>query len=166
MRLFIAIRLSEKMKETLMEAMRQLKRRGVQGHYTPVSNLHITICFIGETDELSLIKDAMNRTDFHPFSMSLSEPGNFGNLLWAGVQGERKLTDLSHELKKHLDEARISYDKKEFRPHITLIRKMQGNIEGFELQQTEMTVEGISLMKSERKKGQMVYTEIYRIEKN
>ena len=48
-----------------------------------------------------------------------------------------------------------------FRPHITLIRKAKGNWSEQSAPKGEMQVFRISLMKSERIDGKMVYTEIY-----
>ena len=60
------------------------------------------------------------------------------------------------------------FDRKKFRPHITLIRKVSYKTDQrlpLELLQHErMVVNRISLMKSERGKNGMVYTEIGYIE--
>lgn len=43
MRLFVAIPLSEEMKNALVGVMHDLKKQGVEGNYVPAQNLHITL---------------------------------------------------------------------------------------------------------------------------
>ena len=87
--------------------------------------------------------------------------GSFGDLLWLGADGGRALESVALQVRKNLAQEGISYDRKKFRPHITLIRKAKGNWRGQSAPKGEMQVFRISLMKSERIAGKMVYTEIY-----
>ena len=48
MRLFIAINLSDAMKDSLISTQNALYDRGVRGNYTPEENQHLTLAFIGE----------------------------------------------------------------------------------------------------------------------
>lgn len=91
MRLFIAIQLTDEMKKALTACMHDLKRQGVEGNYVPVQNLHLTVAFIGEYDNPDLVKKVLEQVPPPQFRLSLSEKGNFGNLLWAGVKGNQKL---------------------------------------------------------------------------
>jgi 2'-5' RNA ligase len=59
-----------------------------------------------------------------------------------------------------LADAHIPYDKKRFFPHITLIRKAVGPMQWIQIQKASMTVDSISLMRSDRGKNGMIYTEI------
>lgn len=164
MRLFIAITLSEPMQKALTEMMHELRCQGVQGRYTPVKNLHMTLCFIGESRELPRIVEAMDKVVFGDFPLHLSELGSFGDLLWVGLRGDEKLHALVRALRKELDEAGISYDRKKFKPHITLIRKARGDTEKISVPPAGMRVTRVSLMRSERKNDAIVYTEIHSIE--
>ena len=68
---------------------------------------------------------------------------------------------LARDVGSALSAAGIEYDKKEFKPHITLVRKAQGVLpKGFAPAKAEMLVRRVSLMKSEVKGGKTVYTEI------
>ena len=110
------------------------------------------------------IKEVMKAVKFSPFKLTLAETGMFGDLLWLGVKGNQGLKGAVRELRAGLDAAGIPYDRKEFRPHITLIRKMTGSLpKGFSASRTDMMVKKISLMRSENKNGKMVYTEIFSI---
>ncbi len=163
MRLFIAIQLSEEMKSSIISIMHELKKAGVKGRYVPVRNLHLTLAFLGETDAVGCaqVQEAMKTVSFKSFRLSLSEAGNFGDLLWIGLKGNQGLAGLVRDLRTALDAAGISYDRKKFQPHITIIRKAVGNWRNLKVNPEGMMVKKISLMKSEMKDGQRVYTELF-----
>ena len=94
MRLFIAIRLSDEMKKALVTCMHDLKKQGVEGNYVPAQNLHMTLAFLGEYDDPAKVKDVIRKVPLPEFRLSLSEKGNFGNILWAGVEREPETENL------------------------------------------------------------------------
>jgi len=160
MRLFIAVQLSDELKNILTGTLHELKKAGVKGNYVPSQNLHLTLVFIGETKDVEKIKEAMKTVAFQPFRLSLSEMGHFDDLLWAGMKGGQKLSFLVKGLREALDQAGIDYGKQEFMPHITIIRRFSGNWKNVPAPKGDMMVKKISLMKSEQKDGKRVYTEI------
>ena len=160
MRLFIAIELSDELKKSLIGLMHDLKKTGIKGQYAPADNLHMTLAFIGETDQLAKIREAVQSIQFKPFKLSLSDLGNFGELIWLGVKGNQGLSELVKEVRSTLDEAGISYDKKGFLPHITLIRRAIGNYKQVPAPKGMMMVKRISVMKSEVKDGRHIYTAV------
>lgn len=164
MRLFIAVQLSDEMKKTITGTLHNYKKMGIKGNYVPMQNLHMTLAFIGEVTSAEGIKEAMKTVRYSPFRLSLTETGTFGDLLWIGAKGNQGMKSAVRDLRSALDAAGISYDKKEFQPHITLIRKVSGNVKkNLPFEKSEMMVKKISLMKSTSKDGKMVYTEIFSI---
>lgn len=160
MRLFVAIELSNEMKSSITQTMHALKKAGVKGSYVPSQNLHLTLAFIGEVKGSAAVKEALQTVKIKPFRLSLSEMGTFGDLLWVGLKGNQGLSGVVRDVREALDAAGISYDKKKFVPHITIIRKMNGSWKSVPAPKGEMMVKKISLMKSEVKDGKRVYTEI------
>ena len=161
MRLFIAIQLSDPMKKALVNMMHELKKQGVEGNYVPAQNLHMTLAFIGEYDDPARIKEVISRVPVPEFRMSLSDMGNFGNILWAGVTGNQKLKAYVKDLRSALDAEGIPYDRDKFVPHITLIRKYTAKRSyKVSMPKAEMMVKRASLMKSEQKNGKPVYKEL------
>ena len=77
------------------------------------------------------------------------------------MKGNQKLKTYVKDLRVALKEAQIPFDDDKFVPHITLIRKTVAK-KPYEVHLTkaEMTVEKVSLMKSEMKNGKVVYREI------
>ena len=166
MRLFIAIRLSEIMKDALTEVQDKMRRTGVHGNYTARENLHLTLAFIGEYSDAEEVLDIIDAIEFDPFRIRLNGIGSFGRLWWAGLEGGGELETLCKRLRRALSEAGIPYDRKKFSPHITLVRKPvsqtgaipPGALES--LRRAGMTVDHISLMRSDRGKHGMIYTEL------
>lgn len=99
---------------------------------------------------------------FSPFPISLSTLGHFGSLWWVGLDDYDELDSYVKRLRKALSEAGIPFDKKKFSPHITLIRKAIGTLPAVSVPKTVMSVDHISLMRSERGPKGMIYTEIGR----
>ena len=163
MRLFIAIRLSGDLKKEITGTMHELKKLGVKGSYVPTDNLHLTLAFIGETSESEKVKNALSTVEWKSFRLSLSEIGNFGDILWIGAKGNQGLSGAARNVREALDHAGIEYDRKKFLPHITLIRKVSGSWQHVKAPKKEMMVKSISLMKSEVKDGKRIYTEIFTI---
>ena len=161
MRLFIAICLSDEMKKALISCMHDLKKQGVEGNYVPAQNLHMTLAFIGEYDDPGKVKRVISRVPMPEFRLSLSEKGNFGNILWAGVKGNQKLKTYVRDLRAALKNAGIPFEDDRFTPHITLIRKVSArNPYQIHLPKAEMEVKRASLMKSETKNGKVTYREV------
>ena len=147
MRLFIAIRLSDEMKKALVTCMHDLKKQGVEGNYVPAQNLHMTLAFLGEYDDPAKVKEVIRKVPLPEFRLALSEKGNFGNILWAGVKGNQKLKTYVKDLRAALAAEGIPFDKEKFVPHITLIRKVSAKKPyQVHLPKADMTVRKASLM--------------------
>ena len=140
--------------------MHELKKAGVRGSYSASNNLHLTLAFIGEVDNVPEIKTALQTISYRPFKLSLSDFGNFGDILWVGVKGNQGLSQAAKSVREALDRAEISYDRQKFMPHITLVRKATGSWKAVKAPKGEMMVKRISLMKSSVKDGKTVYTRV------
>ena len=160
MRLFVAVQLSEELKKNITGTLHDLKQKGVKGNYVPAKNLHLTLAFIGETDDPDQVKEALKGISYKPFKLALSEMGNFGNLLWVGMKGNQGLSAAAKSVRDALDAAGIPYDRKAFTPHITIIRKSSGNWKQVPPPRGQMMVKSISLMKTTFKDGKPVYSEV------
>ena len=160
MRLFVAVQLSEELKKSITGTLHDLKQKGVKGNYVPVKNLHLTLAFIGETDDPNRVKDALKEISYKPFKLSLSEMGTFGDLLWVGMKGNQGLSAAAKSVRDALDVAGIPYDRKAFTPHITIIRKSSGSWKQVPPPKGQMMVKSISLMKTTFKDGKPVYSEV------
>ena len=164
MRLFIAIKLSDAMKDSLIRLENTLYDRGVRGNYTSEENLHLTLAFIGEYPDCEPVLDALSSVVFSPFELRLEGMGRFGDLWWAGMRDSAPLTAIVRRIRRALAENDIPFDRKRFSPHITLIRKAAGEMPGTSPETVSMQVDTISLMRSERGRNGMIYTELGTLE--
>lgn len=170
MRLFIAIQFEEHIIDALMDFQDGLRAQGVTGNYTRRENLHLTLAFIGDYGDPVEVLDAMEQVDFQSFEISLDGVGSFGDLFWVGIEENSELTGYVKRLRRELSAYDIPYDKKKFSPHITLIRiafyRHGKQIPVSEPPKGTMTVTRVSLMRSDRGKHGMIYTEIGAVEKS
>ena len=149
-----------------MDIQDTMRTYGVRGRETAGDNMHLTLAFIGDYDDPDLVKDVINGIDIRPFQISLSGVGAFRDLWWVGIENSVPLQAVSRRLRRALAEAGVPFDRKKFSPHITIIRKADGTLT--DVQEDElashfgvcMTVDHISLMRSDRGKYGMVYTEL------
>ena len=164
MRLFIAITFTEDMLDALSEIQDDLRRSDVRGSYTPRENLHMTLAFIGEYDDPEQIVEVMRKVPLRSFSIKLSGYQPFKDMIFANFEENENLRDYVKRLKKALLDEEIPFDRKKFLPHVTLIRRaecVKGKALLPEFGDSEsMRVNGISVMKSERGRHGMIYTEV------
>ena len=171
MRLFVAITLSEEVRDGLLKAIEDLKEASVRGNFTQQQNLHLTLVFIGETDKA---KDAMRALDSvcaPPVELAFRGLGSFrrpgGSLFWIGAGSNPALAELYRRCYAEISKAGFTPENRAFKPHLTLGREVvikdgfDPNKVSADIPTMRMTAEKISLMKSERLGGRLVYTEIY-----
>ncbi|MBR3294490.1 MAG: RNA 2',3'-cyclic phosphodiesterase [Oscillospiraceae bacterium] len=164
MRLFLAIPLSGEIKDALLDAQDALYARGVRGNYTSEENMHLTLAFIGEYPSAQPVLDALAGLSFAPFPLTLEGMGCFGELWWSGIKDSAPLVSLARRIRRALAERQIPFDNKRFSPHITLIRRASGRPPCLAIRPESMRVDRVSLMRSERGKNGMIYTELGAIE--
>lgn len=159
-RTFISIRIPDtsSMKGTLGElsSMENVKP-------SPVSQMHITLKFIGDVDERKIPKvvESVRAAcrGHHQFEVTLSGTGCFPNpkrpsVVWIGASPERELGSLSEDIASRLSAAGIGYDDKPFKGHITIGRcKGPVNLDGFlasnrDTMYTRFTCSEVLVMKS------------------
>lgn len=165
MRLFVAVNFDEPFKNAVLEYQSKLKK-AASGNFSRPENLHITLAFIGEVSNASSALKAVKSVSFEPFELALSKAGNFGSLYWLGVNGGKSahgsgIYALAEKVRASLKLCGVSFDPKPFKPHITLAREVEFHAP-FDavVPQASMRVERISLMKSERINGRLVYSEL------
>lgn len=163
MRLFVAIELSEEIREALFSLITSLKQQGVDANFTRRDNMHLTLAFIGETPRLAEAKACVDAVDASPFKLELSGSGCFGDLMWVGTRRQPALDMLSQKVRRSLLSSGFAIDEKPFRSHITVARRLicEAKPSVF-VPSAAMTVSEIVLMRSDRVNGRIVYTPVHR----
>ena len=164
MRLFIAIQLNEALRQLATGVQDTFRQFGVRGNFTPTENLHLTLAFIGEYGDPDEVLDAMESISFAPFAITMDKVGSFDELWWTGFEESEKLEQLVRKVRRALADAGIPFDKKRFKPHVTILRKPDYSrgrkISHMSIEPAGMVVDRISLMQSTRGKNGMIYTEL------
>ncbi len=173
MRLFIAINFDDKIKDELCLLTDELKNYSVSGNFTRRENLHLTLVFIGETpsNKITSIKSAIDNIQQQPFDIKFANIGKFkrtgGDIFWIGIDKMPALSSIYTQLYNNLTACGFNIESREYKPHLTLSRQMvlnlpldYDNLNDY-IPKQNITINKISLMKSERINGKLIYTEIY-----
>lgn len=170
MRLFIAIELDDAGKEFVTHLQRDLARVSSSANLTARQNLHVTLAFLGETDEARLpqVCASMDRVHASAFCLSIARVGCFSrqgaDLWWVGVDGGSALHAIRTNLAHELQESGLWFDPKPFTPHLTIAREVrlkeerQRSVLMSMTQHREMEVTSLSLMLSSHIAGKHTYT--------
>jgi len=170
MRLFIAIPLPPDITRALSSARVGLETYGAVGRFVPRENYHITLHFLGDTDALKDITDAMREAvrDIRPFVLRLKEYGSFktdgSHTGFVNITCDsEELNRLYESLESALWERGFSKNRGRLTPHVTLGRKIEGD-DGFALppQKVAFTANAVVLYESSSVKGQMQYAVLHR----
>ncbi len=175
MRLFVGIKLKDNIKEKIYSYAKIIPKCY---RLTKPQNLHITLLFLGEVEEIFLpeiinkIKFAIR--DIHIIKASLDSMGQFPEkgkariIYISGKQGEEELKKLAFLIKDNLWDFKENKEKiEEFKFHITLARlnERERFISYNLIKEIEekifFTIEEVTLFKSELHKNGPIYTEIW-----
>jgi 2'-5' RNA ligase len=168
MRLFIAVKPHSLFLKALETISGELKRLLPKVSFVPIQNMHLTLCFIGETDKIELLKTVINGIPFNSFNMEMGRLGTFGRgdstLIWVGLNSCQALETISAAIRVKLLENGINFDSKPFRPHITVARRALLPA-GFSIASVSTPKEiikcnKIELLKSEKYEGKPFYTPV------
>ena len=104
--------------------------------WTPLNNLHITLRFLGNTDDIQqhAINTALQHTvsGHQPFHLTVSELDCFPNrrsprVFWLSIQGALdRLTALQAETERVAVQAAFEAERRAFSPHLTIGRTKRG----------------------------------------
>lgn len=170
MRLFIAIGFPGEIQDGLFGCVRRLREASARGSFTRRENLHLTLVFIGEMADDTPVRRAMEAVKAPPFELELGGFGRFrrpgGDIYWLGVVPSPALAAVQSSLCASLRARGFASEDRPFTPHLTLGRQVILR-PGFDRAAFEaavppmrMTVEKLSLMRSDRPGGVLTYTEI------
>ena len=168
MRLFIAVTFCENIKKIPCPNSRRIYTAFGVGATLPRSRIFISqMAFIGEYSDPDAVLDAMEASRPESAVLALEGVGSFGKLWWIGLKKDESLFANSRRLRRALSDAGIPFDRKRFSPHITLVRKPvcrdESVLASITVPSAQMKVDYISLMRSDRGKSGMIYSEIGRV---
>ncbi|MFA9452332.1 MAG: RNA 2',3'-cyclic phosphodiesterase [Candidatus Aminicenantaceae bacterium] len=180
MRAFIAVELSEAVKNALLSFLREVKLFDAPVRWVRPEGIHLTLKFLGEISasrvaEVSSILDDV--TARHAaFSLEFVGTGTFPakpqvpRIIWSGISQSRPLESLHFDLEEGLEAIEIPRERRRFHPHLTLGRiKSPRNLEAalkFVCSQERtafgsMSVHSVDLYKSTLKPEGAEYSRIH-----
>lgn len=129
-RVFFAVDISDAARNAVSAHIAGLRTEfpAVRAGWVRAENLHITIQFLGETDELQIEKatHAANAAAalIQPFGIRIGEPGSFGErVLYISMTDESGgLKLLHHKLEAELVAEGFKTEKRQFKSHLTIAR--------------------------------------------
>ena len=169
LRCFIAIEIPETIKKSIADIIESLKKSGSDVKWVSDENIHITLQFLGETEEALIpdIKGALYKilAPYSPFYIKIADVGCFPSgkrprVIWVGIEESQALINLYEDISSEM--VKFGYKKEErgFTPHVTIGRvKSNRNLGELLRRLDEFTVtdfpdfevQNIKLMKSELK---------------
>ena len=164
MRAFIGIKLEDKYKKKLENIRSFLIQSKVMGNFTNINNIHLTLCFIGEIKEenVSAIKEMISQLDISELNIEVSSIEVFKSYLILKVDKNDRLLGIQKKISDELIKQGFNIDRKEFFPHITIVREVK-NVNEKDLDSLNKNIKMISevskieLFESKRVNGQLIY---------
>jgi 2'-5' RNA ligase len=179
MRLFIASPLTEKIEEFLAEIILNLKEKRGRVKWVNPKNIHLTLKFLGDTDEklLGSIKNAIEETTSRhkKIESTINKIGVFPNLnsprvIWAGLsEGIEALKSLARDTENGMVKLGFEKEKRPFKSHLTLGRVKEASgphdlceaIKNYKLTPQEMFFDRIILFKSTLTPSGPIYDRLF-----
>ena len=125
LRLFVAIKLPDNIITQLAAIMSGLRN----ARWVHRSNLHITLCFIGEVTTFMAedLHFELSKVHFNQFDLALSGVDVFGSRnivrsIWVGIADSTELNKLQKTISTLISAAGFQIESKKFTPHVTLAR--------------------------------------------
>ncbi len=163
MRLFVAVDVSDEIREKIFNLSRFFNFRGAKA--VEKDNIHITLKFIGEVDnrKKDIIVEKLNEIEFESFTVRFKGIGFFPSaskmrVVWAGVEDPGEMRRLAEMVEDKLSEAGIKKERR-FLAHATIarIKRIDGKMRSELIKKLEphmkddfgeMRVESFALKKS------------------
>jgi len=181
-RTFIAVNLDKTVRDRVIALQETFLRTGTDVKWTEKENLHVSLLFLGEVDERSVVQVCRIVKDCcatqPPFVMTIEKAGCFPNprrprVLWVGVgAGAAELCNLHDSLETPLLELGCyRREERQYTPHITLGRVKSDHpteklsaalVKRAEWQGGEMTVREVHVLSSELTSKGPIYTTLSR----
>lgn len=180
-RTFIAISLTDDIRRSLAELITELRKTGADVKWVPAEKIHITLKFLGNTDD-SLIPKIKERlikklSHFNTFYIKIGGVGCFPSerrprVLWVGIENSDALRSLQKDIDAEVSGLGFAAEERPFSPHLTIgrvrsqrgITEMPGTFAKFRFSDFGvLEVKSIHIMKSELKPAGAEYSSLAEI---
>ncbi len=161
MRLFIAFPLDSQAAEKVFQWELWLKGQCSHGSFPPKENLHVTAAFLGECSpwQCTQAKKLVARFSFSPVSITFSRWECFHGDTYVLRSDAPEAEAVVARLRLGLEALGLPYDRKPFRPHLTLARHVayQGQLPPLSI---SAMLSHLVLFSSVETQGRRLYTQL------
>lgn len=130
-RCFVALRPDAAAAAALDALAADLHRQAAGSRRIAREDLHLTLAFIGALAPADAHRVAARLADLDSaaFAWTLDRIGRFASarVAWAGGPDDARLSARADATRRLLDAERISYDRRPFVPHVTLLRSVRAD---------------------------------------
>ena len=168
MRLFIALDLPSEVKKNLNLIIKDFNDiRGLR--FADPENSHLTLLFIGESDNQEAIKEKLKQIRFEPFYIKTDKLGYFEHynklkVFWLGLSKSGELIALQKQIQDLLPFVKPDFDQ--FNPHLTIARanpdvdanRLKEKISRYNIPASQIKVDSVKLYSSDLRHGKPAYT--------
>jgi 2'-5' RNA ligase len=174
-RLFVALKIPDQVRKEII-LLRNSAYPGYHNYkWEPEDKIHLTLKFIGETEEKSLeslINDLEFINEYPKLRCSLNRFGFFfrnkePQILWMGLSVSDSVPEIAGKLNIRLVKYGVKQEKREFKTHLTLMRirkRIDNNFiksfENFNVPAVQFIADEIVLYKSQLSPAGSIYTEL------
>lgn len=115
----------------LLEYEREIKNTGANVKLVEPGNIHLTLKFLGDTDEslIDRIEEIMNDSvkEIEPFEIQLKGTGVFPNeryikVVWIGIENAESIGKIADKLDEKISTLGFHKEKRKFSAHLTIAR--------------------------------------------
>jgi len=159
-RLFFALWPDDETRNAIARIVKQVAPLH-QGKSIRTDNLHLTLAFLGHVNKAQ--RDCVERVaesiSITPFSLCLEHLGVFprAKVLWLGIKEQPEaLIQLANKLANGARNCEIKLDEKAFKPHVSLIRKVN-RLSELEIEPIYWSVNQFCLVHSTSHDGEVGY---------
>lgn len=158
MRAFIGIKLDKETTKRIDNLQKSMYQEGVRGNYTLLSNIHLTLSFLGEIreEDICTIKSIIETLQV-PKEIKIVKICMLKDMIICEVEKKVELLAMQKELTDKLKINGFKVDDKKYYPHITLVRR--ANEEFFKEVFLTSNVNKIILFESTRINNRLCYLE-------
>jgi len=176
---FIAVEID--LQPKIVDFANQIKKTGADVKLVEPENMHLTLKFLGDTDEKlvdeieQIMKESVEGVD--SFNIQLKGSGVFPNqnyikVIWIGMQNGEQITNMAQKIDEKISKLGFTKEKRGFSPHLTIgrVRNAKNKDQLLEVIEkhkdtlfAEIKVDSLQLKKSDLTPKGPIYTTLKKV---
>lgn len=127
MRLFVALDIEDGIRQRIARFLDGMRGFATDVKWVRPESLHVTLKFIGESEKLGEIRDALSNVRGNAVTLGFRGTGFFptprsARAFWIGIESDARLAQLAQSIDAALTPLGIESETRAYTPHLTLAR--------------------------------------------